>query len=79
MQPQRPLLDPQKRLSARSGVRLTRRPAVNVENLEYSPDNSLLQAIEAAPPNRIASLVQLANNQDTPVADSTTETLSLWL
>ena len=79
MQPQRPLLDPQKRLSARSGVRLTRRPAVNVENLEYSPDNSLLQAIEAAPPNRIASLVQLANNQDTPIADSTTEALFLWI
>ena len=75
----RNMLAPQKRLSTRSGVRLTGRPAVNVKNLEYSPDNSLLQALEAAPPNRIASLVQLANNQDTPIADSTTEALFLWL
>jgi hypothetical protein len=52
---------------------------VNAKNLEYLPDNFLLQALETASPNRIASLVQLANNQDTPIADSTTETLFLWL
>jgi hypothetical protein len=52
---------------------------VNVKNLEYSPDNFLLQALETAPPNRIASLLHLANDEDAPIADSTAEALFLWL
>jgi len=54
-------------------------PTVNVKNLEYSPDNFLLQALETASPNRIASLLHLANEQDAPIADLTAEALFLWL
>jgi hypothetical protein len=52
---------------------------VNVKNLEYWPDNLLLQALETALPNRIASLLRLANDEDAPVADWAAEALFLWL
>jgi hypothetical protein len=52
---------------------------VNVKNLEYWPDNFLLQALETALPNRIASLLQLANDEDAPIADWAAEALSFSL
>jgi hypothetical protein len=73
------LTRPIKRLIARAGVRLTTPPTVNVENLEYSPDNFLLQVLKSALPSRVASLLYLANDQGTPIADSRTEALFLWL